>query len=71
MNVALGFDTYLIMRHGVAPLASEESSTPQIVEPATSGQPFNGRLGCYYCNDVVAPMDVRIILYRRQLYRTD
>lgn len=37
MNVALGFDTYLAMRHGI-----------------------EGALGCYYCNDVVAPTDVRV-----------
>lgn len=39
INAALGFDTYLVMRHGV-------SGGPQ-------------RLGCYFCNDVVAPGDVR------------
>lgn len=40
MNAALGFDSYLVMRHGGSP----ESTIK--------------RLGCYYCNDVVAPMDV-------------
>ncbi|KAI5962514.1 ATG7 [Candida pseudojiufengensis] len=39
MNAALGFDSYLVMRHG----SVEQSSTE--------------RLGCYYCNDVVAPED--------------
>ena len=35
MNVALGFDSYLVMRHS-----------------------FGGDgVGCYFCNDVVAPMD--------------
>ena len=34
-NAAMGFDTYLVMRHG-AP---------------------GGELGCYFCNDVVAPSD--------------
>ena len=37
INAALGFDSYLVMRHGV---------TNQ-----------KDRLGCYYCNDVVAPND--------------
>lgn len=37
INAALGFDSYLVMRH--SPLDME------------------GRLGCYYCNDVVAPTD--------------
>lgn len=41
INAALGFDTYLVMRHGGAP-----------------GSGDGKRLGCYYCNDVVAPMDV-------------
>jgi len=34
INAALGFDSYLVMRHGV-----------------------EGNLGCYFCNDVVAPTD--------------
>lgn len=34
INCALGFDSYLVMRHGV-----------------------QGNLGCYFCNDVVAPSD--------------
>jgi ubiquitin-like modifier-activating enzyme ATG7 len=36
INAALGFDSYLVMRHG----------------------PLGGKLGCYYCNDIVAPADV-------------
>lgn len=43
MNAALGFDSYVVMRHGVKP--SEE-------------QKGGEELGCYYCNDVVAPADV-------------
>jgi len=40
MNAALGFDTFVVMRHGVKPIDG------------------NGEeLGCYYCNDVVAPAD--------------
>ncbi|KAF5008836.1 hypothetical protein FDECE_4915 [Fusarium decemcellulare] len=40
MNAALGFDSYVVMRHG------SESQ----IEGQTS-------LGCYFCNDVVAPAD--------------
>ncbi|KIJ16262.1 hypothetical protein PAXINDRAFT_168437 [Paxillus involutus ATCC 200175] len=40
LNAALGFDTYLVMRHGAR--ASTSTGT---------------RLGCYYCNDIVAPTD--------------
>ncbi|KAI8092479.1 E1-like protein-activating enzyme Gsa7p/Apg7p [Halteromyces radiatus] len=35
INAALGFDTYLVMRHG----------------------PTSSSLGCYFCNDIVAPTD--------------
>jgi len=39
-TVALGFETYLVMRHGV---------------PASLSKEGEMRLGCYFCNDVVAP----------------
>jgi ubiquitin-like modifier-activating enzyme ATG7 len=45
MNAALGFDTYVVMRHGV------EAKGPGEEE-----------LGCYFCNDVVAPADVSVIV---------
>lgn len=45
MNAALGFDTYVVMRHGVT---------------ASDGGP--AALGCYFCNDVVAPADVSFLL---------
>ncbi|KAK5992317.1 Ubiquitin-like modifier-activating enzyme ATG7 [Cladobotryum mycophilum] len=40
MNAALGFDSYVVMRHGSE--TKEESQAS---------------LGCYFCNDVVAPAD--------------
>lgn len=43
LTVALGFDTYVVMRHGV----SVEKHDPTFHGP--------DRLGCYFCNDVVAP----------------
>lgn len=46
MNAALGFDTFLVMRHGARAALSTGT-----------------RLGCYYCNDIVAPADVRIYLF--------
>lgn len=42
MNAALGFDTYVVMRHGVR-----------------MEQDQDDELGCYFCNDVVAPADVK------------
>ena len=50
LNAALGFDTYLVMRHG----ARAGNPSPAPSAPA--------RLGCYYCNDIVAPADVRSLL---------
>lgn len=44
VNAALGFDSYLVMRHGV---------------PSATG----ARLGCYFCNDIVAPTDVSCSAY--------
>jgi len=41
LNAALGFDSYLVMRHGARKESSDGSK----------------RLGCYYCNDIVAPAD--------------
>ncbi|PFH58246.1 hypothetical protein XA68_13979 [Ophiocordyceps unilateralis] len=40
MNAALGFDSYVVMRHG----AEREDES-------------QAALGCYFCNDVVAPAD--------------
>ncbi|KAF8636201.1 hypothetical protein AX17_003689 [Amanita inopinata Kibby_2008] len=48
LNAALGFDTFLVMRHG-----ARASASP----PATAKTTTNPRLGCYYCNDIVAPKD--------------
>lgn len=43
LNAALGFDTFVVMRHGLKTTQEGE------VE-----------LGCYFCNDVVAPADVSL-----------
>uniref|UniRef100_A0A131YMC9 Ubiquitin-like modifier-activating enzyme ATG7 n=1 Tax=Rhipicephalus appendiculatus TaxID=34631 RepID=A0A131YMC9_RHIAP len=42
INAALGFDTFLVMRHGVAHGEAGDDSE---------------KLGCYFCNDVVGPAD--------------
>lgn len=42
LNAALGFDSYVVMRHGAKARSDSQ------------GQ----ELGCYFCNDVVAPADV-------------
>ena len=51
LNAALGFDTFLVMRHGPRATAHAE-------HVAKTGKQTK-RLGCYYCNDIVAPGDVR------------
>lgn len=44
MNAALGFDGFLAMRHGASPEQHAQ-------------YPGTERLGCYFCNDIVAPTD--------------
>uniref|UniRef100_A0A1J3GFV1 Ubiquitin-like modifier-activating enzyme ATG7 n=1 Tax=Noccaea caerulescens TaxID=107243 RepID=A0A1J3GFV1_NOCCA len=45
INAALGFDSYMVMRHGAGPTSLDMNKTDR------------QRLGCYFCNDVVAPQD--------------
>ncbi|KAG0369639.1 Autophagy protein 7 [Gamsiella multidivaricata] len=45
INAALGFDTFLVMRHGIG--QDHEHHASNNTTP----------LGCYFCNDVVAPTD--------------
>jgi ubiquitin-like modifier-activating enzyme ATG7 len=54
MNAALGFDSFVVMRHGVRNDADPTSE-----------------LGCYFCNDVVAPMNVSHHSQGSCLYATD
>lgn len=53
INAALGFDSYVVLRHGM-PVNGErriEAVSEIVSESSTT------RLGCYFCNDVVAPLD--------------
>lgn len=60
INAALGFDSYLVMRHGAS--SSELQSDPEqsATEQSAPEQPHatylpGAQLGCYFCNDVTAP----------------
>uniref|UniRef100_A0A8C7XHT0 Ubiquitin-like modifier-activating enzyme ATG7 n=1 Tax=Oryzias sinensis TaxID=183150 RepID=A0A8C7XHT0_9TELE len=76
VNAALGFDTFVVMRHGLkkppairgvdsSPSCSSASSypsTPAGSAPSVPGSSLfsnipGDKLGCYFCNDVVAPGD--------------
>lgn len=65
ITAALGFDSFLVMRHGAGPFSSSNNLKTQTLSgPADSVDTAslshnNGpqRLGCYFCNDVVAPID--------------
>ncbi|KIW29606.1 E1-like protein-activating enzyme Gsa7p/Apg7p [Cladophialophora immunda] len=56
MNAALGFDTYVVMRHGVRP-APTLPGTQREEAQKKRDQGQLEELGCYFCNDVVAPAD--------------
>lgn len=79
INAALGFDTFVVMRHGLkksslndsasgdsstscSSSGSSCSSTPAGSAPSAPGSSLfsnipGHKLGCYFCNDVVAPGD--------------
>ncbi|KAL8130334.1 hypothetical protein V2J09_019489 [Rumex salicifolius] len=61
INAALGFDSFLVMRHGAGPLGSMIELTEVLPSTMSSmsieDQTARQRLGCYFCNDVVAPID--------------
>ncbi|KAM3251486.1 ubiquitin-like modifier-activating enzyme atg7 isoform X4 [Capsicum annuum] len=65
ITAALGFDSFLVMRHGAGPVGSIQNSQPETLNNVSAGmvnlslssQNESQRLGCYFCNDVVAPID--------------
>uniref|UniRef100_A0A2A4K5C7 Ubiquitin-like modifier-activating enzyme ATG7 n=1 Tax=Heliothis virescens TaxID=7102 RepID=A0A2A4K5C7_HELVI len=53
INAALGFDSYLVMRHGVG--GEQEFGSEPMKSPETKDWLSGANLGCYFCNDVTAP----------------
>ena len=58
INAALGFDTFVVMRHGLKREENDDSSTEKEEISSMRVKVPGDRLGCYFCNDVVAPGDV-------------
>uniref|UniRef100_A0A3Q3GU16 Ubiquitin-like modifier-activating enzyme ATG7 n=1 Tax=Labrus bergylta TaxID=56723 RepID=A0A3Q3GU16_9LABR len=55
VNAALGFDTFVVMRHGLK--NPPVSSAPTVPGSSLFSNIPGHKLGCYFCNDVVAPGD--------------
>uniref|UniRef100_A0A1I7XL37 ThiF domain-containing protein n=1 Tax=Heterorhabditis bacteriophora TaxID=37862 RepID=A0A1I7XL37_HETBA len=55
-SVALGFDTYVVIRHGVTNSCSNNNSSSASDSGISYGTviPYS-QLACYFCNDVTAP----------------
>ncbi|NWH35939.1 ATG7 enzyme, partial [Chloropsis hardwickii] len=66
INAALGFDTFVVMRHGLKKPKQQESGDSRFSNASASSDLLGSslfsnipgyKLGCYFCNDVVAPGD--------------
>ncbi|KAH9309940.1 hypothetical protein KI387_037851 [Taxus chinensis] len=77
ITAALGFDSFLVMRHGAgiavlstdsSPACTDEETVPSQIEHDEPSEFIDlevfeetekrkQRLGCYYCSDIVAPVD--------------
>ncbi|OEU12764.1 hypothetical protein FRACYDRAFT_270472 [Fragilariopsis cylindrus CCMP1102] len=67
INAALGLDSWLVMRHGCGDndvkdhnhnqnqQENNDGSSETSLPPPAPSSPSSNRLGCYFCNDVVAP----------------
>ncbi|XP_044156498.1 ubiquitin-like modifier-activating enzyme ATG7 [Bufo gargarizans] len=65
INAALGFDTFVVMRHGLKKGKQEEANdshssilgSSDLLGSSLFSNIPGYKLGCYFCNDVVAPGD--------------
>jgi ubiquitin-like modifier-activating enzyme ATG7 len=55
ISVALGFDNYIIIRHGGSPLLYSQASSKEEERKTEEKEPIPDRVGCYFCNDYIAP----------------
>lgn len=65
VTAALGFDTYLVMRHGSRGDGGHGGGDEAVaVGPTASGWKRIGgdSLGCYFCNDITAPGNVSVLI---------
>ena len=53
INSALGFDSFLVMRHGIPNCRQYDDCNTALLQNSILVN--GGELGCYFCNDVVAP----------------
>jgi ubiquitin-like modifier-activating enzyme ATG7 len=61
INSALGFDSFLVMRHGVKTGDPIKDTPPKDAQFLNSTKIPSNLLGCYFCNDIVAPGNVLFI----------
>lgn len=60
ITAALGFDSFLVLRHGAGPLGTLcdfKDVSGEMGNFYQMDRDGEHRLGCYFCNDVVAPVD--------------
>nr|DAD24839.1 TPA_asm: hypothetical protein HUJ06_026303 [Nelumbo nucifera] len=64
ITAALGFDSFVVMRHGAGPFGSssdykseDENTLATSMANLSPSEDGHRQLGCYFCNDVVAPID--------------